>query len=929
MEISEIKRQLTLAQVLNHYGLKPDKNQRLHCPFHDDKTPSFQVYHKTQTCYCFSSSCKTHGKSLDVIDFILHKEGCTKHEAIKQAEAMLNAVKSRSAGITGGGQPSGPAISKELFLQKMFTYFRNAVHNSKPAQEYIGSRKLDFTKLEIGYNAAQFHHGSRRDETLIAQCLQYGLLMDAGLTSKTGEKAYKPFGKSCIVFALKNRQGQITGLYFRSTINPSTGSGQAVAKHFYLKDRSGLYPGYPKAETRKLILTESIIDAATLLQLKEIPENYSILAAYGTNGLNEEMVNAIVEWSGTLSPSGRAGEGKEIIFALDSDEAGKAAIKKYAGELNKLLPSLNISALNLPCKDVNETAQAHEDGVFVQLLEERTNLFPSTENLPTENKTPTENKNPAPAKPEPKTLPLLNTQNPYRIIYQTQTARYAVLGGIGKQADSLKVTLVIESGAQKSRTKLDLYEDKQVEKVSREAAEKLNLRADQLESDLYRLTDLLEIYREEELSKSEEVSPSEEIIIPLTALEREQAEALARDRNLMETLNKTLGRAGIVGEEKNRLFLFIIALSYKMPDTLHALIQGSSGSGKTRLLKQIADCMPPEKVTKLTRVSDKALYNYPERFFVNRLLCLEDIDGLPEEAGFAFRELQSNGELTSATSIKLDNGQITSGQKTVKGPIASMACTTRGEIYEDNMGRVFLIAVDESPEQTKRIIHYQNEKAAGLNESKREQETRRSLQNFVRILKSCEVLNPFANQIHLPREAHKIRRLNDLFQSFVKMVTILNQYQRKRDGQGRLVTELADIETAVSILFESIVLKVDELDGSLRQFFEQLKNHLEKTHNGSHRKAEFGLLEIRQALAVSKTQLFRFVNELTALEYMRQSGGYANRGFTYKITYWDNYQAIREKIRQHLEEQLEALKAGTPRNANGTPEPSKNTEREL
>jgi len=48
------------------------------------------------------------------------------------------------------------------------------------------------------------------------------------------------------------------------------------------------------------------------------------------------------------------------------------------------------------------------------------------------------------------------------------------------------------------------------------------------------------------------------------------------------------------------------------------------------------------------------------------LLCLEDIDGLSEEAEFAFRELQSNGELNSATSIKLENGTITSGHKTVK-----------------------------------------------------------------------------------------------------------------------------------------------------------------------------------------------------------------------------------------------------------------------
>jgi DNA primase len=535
------------------------------------------------------------------------------------------------------------------------------------------------------------------------------------------------------------------------------------------------------------------------LQLSFITETYSVIAAYGTNGLNQEMISAIKGLP----------ELEEIILAFDNDQAGKAALIKYSGELHALFPNVLISVLILPCKDVNETAQAHEEGIFAQLLAERRDLFLSTENGPS-----IEKEKPA-SHQKVQLLPAvdLNTDNPHKISYRTLFAHYYIPGGISKQADSMKVSLVIECARGKSRTKLDLYEDKQVEKVSREVAEKLGLRADQLESDLYKLTDLLEKYRDQELLKSESASPHAITVIPLTLMEQQQAEVLAQDKNLIATLNTILGNAGIVGEEKNRLFLFIIALSYKMPETLHALIQGSSGSGKTRLLKQISDCMPSEQVTRLTRVSDKALYNYPEHFFVNRHLCLEDIDGLPEEAGFAFRELQSNGELTSATSIKLDNGQITSGQKTVKGPIASMACTTRGEIYEDNMGRVFLIAVDESPEQTRRIVHYQNAKAAGDVDSKKEQQTRRNLQNFVRTLHPCEVLNPFAGQIHLPEEAHKIRRLNDLFQSFVKMVTILHQYQRKKDNRGRLITELADIEIAVNILFESIVLKVDELDG--------------------------------------------------------------------------------------------------------------------
>ncbi len=109
-------------------------------------------------------------------------------------------------------------------------------------------------------------------------------------------------------------------------------------------------------------------------------------------------------------------------------------------------------------------------------------------------------------------------------------------------------------------------------------------------------------------------------------------------------------------------------------------------------------------------------------------------------------------------------------------------------------------------------------------------------------------------------------------------------------------------------MYESIVLKVDELDGSLRQFYEQLKSYLQKQYNGTHKTAEFSLREIRQAIKVSKTQVFRYAGDLTNLEYIKQSGGYQNKGFTYKITYWDNYQSLREKIKNNLDEQVKALK---------------------
>jgi hypothetical protein len=219
------------------------------------------------------------------------------------------------------------------------------------------------------------------------------------------------------------------------------------------------------------------------------------------------------------------------------------------------------------------------------------------------------------------------------------------------------------------------------------------------------------------------------------------------------------------------------------------------------------------------------------------------------------------------------------------------------------MGRVFLIAVDESIEQTRKIIQYQNNKAAGLTDAKAEQETKSFLQKLFTLLQPFEVINPYGNEIMLPEEAHKIRRLNEMYQGLVKVITVINQYQRKKNAQNKLLTEIEDIEMAVHIMFESIVLKVDELDGSLRHFYEKLKNFVLK----KGKSYEFTRFEVREATGIGKTQQHYYINQLVNLCYVQQLG-FANRGFTYKIVYWDDYEAFRERIKKNLLTQIEILK---------------------
>jgi DNA primase/energy-coupling factor transporter ATP-binding protein EcfA2 len=921
MEIPEIKSRLSLSSVLHYYGLKPDKQGRLQCPFHEDKTPSLQVYYKTGTCYCFSSNCKTHGNALDVIDFIMHKENISKHEALQKATEMVQGTGLKGTGYEVKSTPCTLhplPFNRTKFLQWLFTYFKNAVYNSKPAQEYLKGRCLDYRQIEVGYNAGQFHHGTRKDETLIAQCLEYGLLLDVGKKSRVGDVAYQVFGKHCIAFPLKNKDNQVVSLYFRSIINDTN------QRHFYLKNRQGLYPGYPAQNTKVLILTESIIDCASLAgALREVPfGDWGLLACFGTNGLSKEHLEAIKSLK----------ELKEIIFAFDNDDAGRAAVQKYANAFSTVIArneaiNFQFSTLDLPCKDVNETLQAHNAEIFTHLLNERKPFSFSTESSNEKKKEVFQQPNVIArtacadvcvGEQDEATSPLadqtnvnetnnqqLNTADPHNLFYPGETADYYVKGGIRCSVDCLKVSLQIidRISRMEIRTKADLYEHRQINNIIKLAGEQLSIDKEILHRDLSFLTKELENYRCEILKAQNSRGQKKAVAVP-AGIMNECIDFLKSD-NLLQRISELLGQSGIVGEDTNRLFLFLIACSYKMPDTLHALIQGSSGSGKTRLLKIICEVMPPEDVIKFTRVTDNSFYNYREDYLMNKLLGFEDIDGLKEEAMYAVRELISNEILVSSTTTKTDDGRLVAVERTVRGPVASISCTTKGEIYEDNMSRVFLIAVDESATQTKRIIEYQQQTASGQIEHRKEKETRQLIQNCVRLLQPYEVVNPYASQIHLPEQAHKIRRLNDLYLSFVKQITLLHQHQRKKDAQGRLISQREDLRMANEIMFESIVLKVDELDGSLRQFFERLKKYVASTGN---REQWFILRNVRQALHLSKTQLHRYINELVELEYLQQKG-FANRGFQYQITYWDNIELIRNQIKQKLEQQIDELKS--------------------
>ena len=274
MTIQQIKQSLSINQVLSHYGLVSDRNGMLSCPFHDDKTPSLQVYPKTNSYCCFSTNCTAGtGDQLQLIELMEVKLGRVvggskevKHHSLQLAKGLLG--------------------YREENLLEVFTKLRLSLQRSKKAKAYAVSRGLDIENLEVGYNGG----------------------------------SYKEL-KNCLVFPLKDKFGQIVSMYGRSIVE----SGKH--RHFYQRGRSGLYPGYPSIETECLILTEGVIDAISLLTYGELGSKTSVLALYGSKVLTEEQELAIKGLKDL----------KEVILFFDGDEAGELGVVKWRGYLENLL----------------------------------------------------------------------------------------------------------------------------------------------------------------------------------------------------------------------------------------------------------------------------------------------------------------------------------------------------------------------------------------------------------------------------------------------------------------------------------------------------------------------------------------------------------------------------------------------------------------
>jgi len=499
----------------------------------------------------------------------------------------------------------------------------------------------------------------------------------------------------------------------------------------------------------------------------------------------------------------------------------------------------------------------------------------------------------------------LDTTNPGHITYKHPPIEIAVLGGVKLEGlDRMRVTLKIQVEHLAIRHNLDLYNDNQTEKLIRKIAERLEIGTSVATAALTELTDELEKYRLEEIERMAKDVKQKKLLSPE---EIKKAQLYLSGPNLMARTMEDIGKAGVIGEETNRLLMYLIFTSRLRENPLHIISLGSSGIGKTHLQEKVSALVPEEDKLEITTLSGNAFYYFGQQELRNKLILIEDLDGA-DEVLYPLREIKSKKRITKTVVVKNTKGETRTVTLKVEGPVCVAGCTTKESLYEDNANRSFLIYIDESKGQDAKIMDYQRKLSAGKIDLAEEHRVQGQFQNMQRILQPVQVRNPFAEKLHIPAEVLKPRRSNAHYLAFIELVTFYHQYQREKQydqetGEEYIESTIEDIEEANKLMKEILLRKSDDLNGACRNYFESLKEWVKQEGKNT-----FTNLSARQALKVNASNQKRYMIALQEWGLVHKVKGDRKNGYAYEVSTYEDNELRNKRIQMVMDKMVEQIK---------------------
>ncbi|MDH4183084.1 MAG: DNA primase [Nitrospinota bacterium] len=336
--IEEIKSRADIVELVSGYIplKKAGANYRALCPFHEEKTPSFNVNPEKKIFHCFG--CGVGG---DSIGFIM------KFESLSYPEAVRSLAKRYGVAIP----ESAPELARAGFNEKIYSalemaarFYRKQLAEARPDSapaRYLDRRAVSGPMRELfglGWAPDQWDSLTRH---LLAEGFDKKILETAGLSKESSTGGLIDRFRARIIFPICDMQGRPIG--FGGRVLEETSGGPK-----YLN--SPETPVYNKSKV--LYGLNLAASSARKLNSLIIVEGYMDVIALRGGGI--ENCAAV---SGTAFTEAQAKTIKRVCDNVtaffDSDKAGLAAAKK---SLPALLDSdLKAKVLTLPgVKDADE-----------------------------------------------------------------------------------------------------------------------------------------------------------------------------------------------------------------------------------------------------------------------------------------------------------------------------------------------------------------------------------------------------------------------------------------------------------------------------------------------------------------------------------------------------------------------------------------------
>jgi DNA primase len=776
----------------------------------------------------------------------------------------------------------------QAVLERILTIWQKDLATSRKAQSYVKGRGLWHPELlrslRVGYSSGKLPQVIPANGKLKHQLEKMGLLNERG----------NEFFYNRLVVPLYDEAGVLVNVYGRTL------TADHSAPHLYLPGpRRGVFNLTGIREASAVILAESILDAISL----HILGFRQTTASFGVTGFTTDLQAALMK-----AKTGR------VYCVYDADPAGDHGAEQLAHDLAN--HGIEVLRVTLPCKDPNDFLKGGGTrSDFQNLLDQAqlltvgrpTSLTPAVASMPTPPLIPlpspeqplapeapsparTESASADSAAPVPATDAEPGTGRGSVVVVSCGPRRYEVVAFPRLDAVTLRVRLKISHEGRVFLSTLNLYADQpRAKAVSRIAA--LfggTVRAELIEKDFFAIIEAVE-----EAGRSRAIAGGSPAREAMPAADETAALELLRSPNLVERIRQALTDLGVVGENRSKLLVYLVATSRRLEKPLSIVVVSRSSAGKSYMVNGTLELFPEEETLVYTRVSPKAFFHDESERLKHKTLVIEEAQGM-EEANYALRVMQSSQCLRSLSTItNPETGEHEAQETVVQGPVALIVTTTQ-ELDFETISRAFVISVDESIEQTAAI--HERQRIARTLDGFRQKMMRaahvKAFKNAQRLLKPVAVVNNFAPRLTFPTRTLRLRREHDKYLTLIEAITYLFQYQRSQgtfevDGTSfpYVETAPADIDLANELIVASLRQAFDDITSPARELLRRIREMIQARQEGNIlQEVRFTRREIREYTEWPEGQMRTPLEQLETLELIHPISGSFGKQYIYLLS---------------------------------------------